>query len=219
MKNMKTKIPFLITLALLFLPLTALAQEDFKLGGNYMELPAPATRINPDDARLEVTLFLWYGCGACSLVDPIFEAWAEEQPEDVATRVLPTTWVEPWNMHARIFMTLEEMGLEKDLHRKVFETFKTREGMPRSEDDLPAFAKAMGLDPETFMKTYKSKEVSGRMEWLDGILKVYNPDAVPAIVVDGRYLTNLGLVEDPSRFMELTGQLVEKVRQEKAAEK
>ncbi len=182
-------------------------------------IAAPPALVEPGDGRLEVTLFFWYGCAACSLVDPGFTGWAAKLSDEVAVRKLPTTYVEPWNMHARIFMTLEEMGREKEVHRKIFEIFATPGGMVRSEDDFEAFAKTLGLDPKVFATTYASSAVDERMARLDEILKIYDPQVVPTIVVDGRYLTDLSRVEDPNEFLELTGYLLKKAQAARAAGK
>lgn len=209
---MKTLGIFCVALALLLLPGAALAAERFEAGTHYLELPAPPVLLTPADGRLEVTLFFWYGCGACAIVDPAFTEWAAKQPKDLAIHSRPTTYAEPWNTHARIFMTLEEMGREAELHEKVFQTLQSPDGMVLSEDDFPKFAKTMGLYPKIFAKTYKSAAVDKRMESLAAILKVYDPQVVPSIVIDGRYMTDLGRVEDPAELLELTEMLVKKAR-------
>lgn len=216
--KMKTKAALLFAV-LLFGSLPGWAAERFEAGVEYLDLASPPTLVAPDDGRVEVTLFFWYGCGACALADPAFTEWARGQPQTVAIAKLPTTYAEPWNMHARIFMTLEEMGVEKNVHLKIFEAFKTPEGMVRTEDDLPDFAKSMGLDADAFMTAYKSAAVDTRMERLMKLVEAYNPQVVPSIVVDGRYITDLGRVEDPTELLELVDVLIEKAEKTRAAQK
>lgn len=210
---MKTQAVLFIVLAFgLCWPAAALAEERFQEGVHYSELAAPPTLVNAADGRLEVGLFVWYGCGACALVDPLFTEWAAALPKNVAVYKRPVTYAEPWNMHARIFMTLEEMGREKEFHQKISETFASREGMVRSEADFEAFANTLGLDPKVFAATYHSAAVDKRLEDLNALLKAYDPPVVPSIVVDGRYLTDLGRVESPAELMELTEFLMKKAR-------
>ncbi len=208
---MKIRTVFLaVFLLALNIAARATAAGPFEEGRHYTELPAPKTFFKAGDERLEIVMFFWYGCGACALLDPVFTEWAETAPENVRVVKLPTTYVEPWNMHARIFMTLEEMGRERDLHEKIFEAFKNPAGMARAESDLESFAERMGLEPEEFMRVYRSAAVDGRMESLEEIVETYNPPVVPALVVDGRYLTDLGQVDGPAELLELAEFLLKK---------
>ncbi len=56
-----------------------------------------------------------------SAFEPTIVPWSEKLPADVHFVRLPALFGGIWNVHGQMFLTLESMGVEHDVHNAVFE--------------------------------------------------------------------------------------------------
>lgn len=186
----------------------------FKEGTEYFLLAEPRPMLMPE---IEVTAFFWYGCGSCYNLDPLLFDWAQKLPEDVRFTLLPMTDTPPLDVHARIFLTLEKMGLGREAHQAVFDRFQIARRPINVPEQLPELADVLKVNDEDLIKTYNSPEVSQEMEKMDKIMLSYNIQGVPSMVIDGRYVFDLGTAHGSSGYFGLADRLIEERRQERRA--
>jgi thiol:disulfide interchange protein DsbA len=187
-------------------------------GVHYTRLaqPAPAGAAG----KIEVIEFFWYECPHCNAFEPALEAWTARQGEDVAFRRVPV-WFreEPFSAQQRLFYTLDALGLVPTLHRKVFFAIHNEHTRMRSAEDIAAFALKNGVDPLKFMAAFQSFGVQSKALQARQIAAAYKIDAVPAMGVQGRYVTNGTLANATSgpgsndRMLAVVDALIAKVRQ------
>jgi thiol:disulfide interchange protein DsbA len=171
-------------------PRRAAAQLAPVEGTHYLRLAPPAATAVPP-GKIEVVEFFWYECPHCNAFEPALDAWAKRLPDDVAFRRVPV-WFreEPFGPQQRLFYTLETLGLVPALHRKVFRLIHDDHVRLRTAEDISAFALTNDIDPVKFMTVYNSAAVRSKSQQARQIAAAYGVDGVPAMGVQGRFLTN-----------------------------
>ncbi|MEN9879988.1 MAG: thiol:disulfide interchange protein [Pseudomonadota bacterium] len=154
-------------------------------GQNYalLNAPAPAT-----SGKIEVLEFFSYGCPHCHEFSEPFERWSRKQPKDVAVRRVPVTFGRPqWVVLGRLFYTIQFMKLSV-LDAGVFAAIH-QQGRALYDDQavLQWAAAQPGVDANKFKEVYFSQEVTNAMKKADAMAISYQIDAVPSIIVGGRY--------------------------------
>jgi thiol:disulfide interchange protein DsbA len=148
-----------------------------------LNTPAPAP-----GSRIDVLEFFSYGCPHCHEFSEPFERWSRKQPKDVAVRRVPVTFGRPqWVVLGRLFYTIQFMKLSA-MDTSAFVAIH-QQGRALYDDQavLQWAAKQPGVDANKFKEVYFSQEVTNAMKKADAMAISYQIDAVPSIVVGGRY--------------------------------
>jgi thiol:disulfide interchange protein DsbA len=202
-------------LPLLLCPAAALAAEgekaDFQLGREYLQLPGTPVLSEADDGRIEALAFFWYNCSHCYDLEPKLTAWATRLPADVRFRRLPVIFSPGVAFHARIFMTLRALGLGPQADAAVFNLFHKERRPVNTPGDLPRLARLLKVDEKKLIETFNSTEVDRDMNQLDQLMLAYDLPGVPSMVIDGRYLFDIGTARanDPARTIDRYLQLAD----------
>ena len=166
-------------------------------------LPVPAT------GKIEVLEFFWYGCPHCNNFEPMLEAWTKKIPDDVAFRRVPVAFRdEPFVAHQKIFYALEQLGLVATLHRKVFYAIHVERAKLDKLADISAFMAKNGVDAAKFNEAFNSFSVNTKATQARKLAEAYRIDGVPAIGVNGRFLTSGTLAGTPERSLAVTDFLI-----------
>lgn len=166
------------------LPPAAAASGVAIAGQTYAPLNVPAPAAG---GRMEVLEFFSYGCPHCHDFSEPFERWSKKQ-KDVTVRRVPVTFGRPqWVVLGRLFYTIQLMKLSQ-LDAAAFAAIH-QQGRMLYEDQavLQWAASQPGVDANKFKDVYFSQEVTNAMKKADAMAASYQIDAVPTIVVGGRY--------------------------------
>jgi protein dithiol oxidoreductase (disulfide-forming) len=183
-------------------------------GSNYRVLaPAQPTDVAP--GKIEVIEFFWYGCPHCNALEPYLERWSKQKPPYVEFVRVPAMWGEVQRAHARLFYTLQALGKLDTLHSKVFEKIHTdRDPLYAPEDDKGtladqlAFAKANGISESDFTTAYNSFAVQNNLQKADDMARRDRIESVPTIVINGKYVTDVGMAPGPDNLIQIINDLV-----------
>lgn len=168
-------------------------------------------------AKIEVIEFFWYACPHCNAFEPQLNPWIKKQAADVAFRRVPAQFAPIWVQHAKLFYTLEALGEEERLHKKVFDTIHV-ERKPLDTDAQQAdFAAANGIDKAKFMEAMKSFGVAGKLKRAAQLVTNYGVDGVPMLAINGKYVTSIVMTQSPTRTLEVTDYLINVERTKKRA--
>jgi len=189
--------------------------KDFQMGREYFELPSPRVLAEKDDGRLEVVAFFWYNCGTCYSIDSDITAWAKTLPSDVRFVRMPFAYNPTLDVHARIFFTLQALGQGHEADLAVFNLFQDKRDPVHEPEQLPKLAKALKINEADLIKAYNSPEVSANMAQMHKLLKAYNLQGVPSMVINGKYLFDIGTTHGPEGYFKLADILIDKERQAK----
>lgn len=196
---------------LLLIALPAGAQEPRT--APFVEISGPQVLAEADDGRVEVISFFWYGCPSCSKLDEPLTRWAAKLPKDVRFIRKHVAFNRSADFPARVFETLRVMDIDHSADLKIFKLFIQDRKPITSLLDLPRLAETLNIDEKKLIETFNSKEVDARMAKLSRLMDVYNIEFVPTMVVDGRYVYNIGMTRGGAEgFIAQTDELIKKQR-------
>lgn len=186
---------------------TSPTSAQFKEGANYQKIvPAQSTSVGP--GKVEVLEIFWYGCGHCYALDPALESWrARNKPAYVEFVRVPAMWNETLRMHARVFYTAELLGKLDELHTPIFRAINNQGNSLNSVEKITAFFREHGVSNEEFQKAFGSFAVEAKLQRADLLNRRYQVAAVPTLVVNGKYKTDLGMAGGEPKLFQLIGEL------------
>ncbi|HEY3730372.1 MAG TPA: thiol:disulfide interchange protein DsbA/DsbL [Steroidobacteraceae bacterium] len=188
-------------------------------GTNYKVL-SPAQPTDAAPGKIEVIEMFWYACPHCYVLDPYLETWKQNKAAYIQFERVPVTWGEPHRAHARLFYTLQALGKLDQLHTKVFEEIQKQQdplyvqGDPKGTFGAQMrFAKANGISESDFTTAYNSFAVQNNLQKADDLVRRYRIDAVPEIVINGKYESDVGLVGSQENLIHLIDDLAASEKQ------
>lgn len=140
-------------------------------------------------SKVEVIEFFSYACPHCKSLQPPLTAWLKRKPADVEFRRVPAVFQDSWLPFARIYYTLEAMGLAEKLHHDVFTAVHDQKLKLQDSKVLFDWVASKGVDRKKFTETYNSFGVQSLTKRAVDTTRRYNVPFTPALVVHGRYLT------------------------------
>jgi protein dithiol oxidoreductase (disulfide-forming) len=180
-------------------------------GTHYSKLAQPVA-VSAPAGKIEVLEFFSYGCPHCYTLEPTLEAWAKRQPADVVFKRVPVGFNALYENYQKIFYALESMGQAEHMHRKVFDAIHQQRQRLDKEADIAAFMSANGLDGAKFIEVYKSFSVQTKARQAQQLSQSYKIDGVPAMAVQGRYVTSGSMAGSNERALAVTDALVQGLR-------
>lgn len=216
--NIRRAIYFLLWFVIINLMGTMAVRADLVAGRDYKVLSTPQP-TESEAQHIEVVEFFWYGCPHCNDLNPYLSRWLENKPDDVEFRYIPAIFRSSWAPAARVFYTMESLSLDKALHDKIYHAVH-REKLDLSEESaLFNWIEKQGIDRDTFINAYHSFTVQNQTSRAAQLTRQYQLTGVPALVVDGRYLTSGKAGGLPQDTITVLNQLIEKVREERKSQR
>ena len=185
----------------------------FSEGEHYKRL-VPAQPTLGGAGKIEVAEVFWYGCPHCYTFEPAVNSWAKELSPNVRFVRLPAMWNGLLVLHAQLFYTEESLvrnGVIKDpegFRIAVFEEYHRRGNRLASEEAIQRLFARFGVTEEQFTSTWNSFEVDQNMRKAADLNRRYSIASVPAIVVNGKYLTGAQEVGGNEKWLELVDELI-----------
>jgi len=164
--------------------------------------------------KVEVIEFFWYGCPHCYSFEPLLNKWVKSQPANVEFIRQPAVFSDTWGKHAKAYFTAEALGVVDKIHADFFDAVQNKKEKLETEEQLAKFFAAHGVDETQFHEAYNSFLVDSKMRQAPAIAARYGITGVPAIVVNGKYLTNGNLAGSHEKMLEVMDKLI---KQESAA--
>ena len=93
-------------------------QANYKLGKDFGSLARPLPV--KQDGVVEVIEVFWYGCGHCFNLAPAVSKWSKQKDSSVNFQKMPVTWGPVHQLHAKLFYTIEALGIGETGHTAVF---------------------------------------------------------------------------------------------------
>ena len=191
---------------------TASAAEPFQSGKHYYELPVP--QPVETGAKIELREFFWYGCPHCYALEPVLVAFVKTLPPNV--KFVRTPGTSPnWLMQAQAYYTFEVLGVTDKLHKPLFDDWHLKNRHVETEDDLADFAAEHGVNKAKFKDAFASFSVHTRLERAKRENMAFMIDGVPALAVDGRYVTSPSMAGGEAAAMQVLEFLIAKAAAER----
>jgi thiol:disulfide interchange protein DsbA len=169
------------------LVLSGTASADLVEGKEYTRLKVP--HAVDSGKKIEVIEFFSYGCPHCNDLEPYLQAWVKTLPPDVQFRRVPVMFQDRWKSLARDYFTLEAMGEDIRLSPELFKAIHVSGLQLYQDKAFFDWAASQGLDRAKVVDTYNSFGIDSKMKRAAVLAQEYNVQAVPTLVVDGRFYT------------------------------
>ena len=199
--------PWINRLYMLLLLLIAQTVYATEWGEGWDPIDPPVATSAPE-GKVEVLEFFWYGCPHCYHMEPQLEEWLDNKPENVEFVRVPAPLNNQWTPHAQFFYTAEILGLTDKLHNPLFAAIHDKKRKIYDKKSLIDFAVEQGADREKFTEAWNSFGVYVKVQNAKKLGQRYRLDGVPAIGVNGKYLTSGSLAGTYSKMFEIVSQLV-----------
>lgn len=184
----------LLALAAALLAGTVLASPTApRSGSEYKTLDTPQP-LEVNGKKTEVVEFFMYHCPACYAFEPALLAWRKQRDDKVAFRRVHLPRQRENDPEARLFITLEALGIADSMHAKVLQTWHVDRQRLASDADNEAWAVRNGIERARFVDAYHSFGTTTRLRNLPRVVINYQVESTPTIIVDGRYLTTPSMV-------------------------
>ena len=195
-------------------PASAAPRGDYLAGKHYQTFRTPTpTDVAP--GKVEVIEFFWYGCGHCYALDPTLENWKATKAPYIEFRRVHVMWGPLHQQHAKIYYTLQALR-RPDLHPLVFEEIHRYRNLLAAREPaearalVQAFFQKNGVSRKDFDAAYDSMSVATQLKRGEELATRYAIESVPAIAINGRYLTDVTMAGGPADLIELINQLAAK---------
>lgn len=182
------------------------AQQTYAEGSDYKVISPTVKTSHPD--KVVVTEIFWYGCPHCFRVEPYVKKWQKTIPEGVVFEQVPSVINPSWSTHARTFYALKLMGVQQQVHKKLFDTIHLKRKRLNSIDQLAGFVADQGLDEKVFRDSYASFPVDIQIRKNKQIERRYGHSGVPAFIINGKYLASGSMAGSNDRLIKIIDYLI-----------
>lgn len=194
-------------------------------GKHYFRIDPAQPTSTP--GKIEVTEVFSYGCPACFQFHGIVDELAKSLPKGTVMTYTPASFRpdENWPLLQRAYLTAQAFGVDQKSHDAMFDAvFKSGElgimdqkaGRPKPPaawptiDDVAKFYAKFGVKPDEFVATANSFTINTKMKRADELIRAYEVDSTPTIVVNGKYRLTPNSAGGYPQAVELTQWLVTK---------
>ncbi len=195
-----------------FLAITSQIQAndnfDFIEGIHYKKLDKTVD-ISP--YKKQVTEIFFYGCPHCYYLEPSLHKWLKTKPKDVNFIQMPAVLNSPnWIFMARVYYTAVALGIEKKFHPAYFKAIQGDKQQIFTLDELAYFVKDMGVTSKEYKQMFKSFQVAQMVQKAKAKTDIFKAEGVPAVVINGKYLTDVTMATSRKKLWELVNYLSNK---------
>lgn len=190
----------------------ASANAELVEGKNYARIQNP--QPVETGKKIEVLEFFSYGCPHCAALEPYLDKWLAKIPADVAFRRVPVMFQQRWVPLAKIYYTLDALG-KADLSPDVFKAIHEQNVPLWDQKAFLDWAASKGLDRKKVEEVYTSFGIDGKVKRAMQLAQEYNIQAVPTVIVDGKFVTSSDRVGTHANLPAAIDELVAKARAER----
>jgi thiol:disulfide interchange protein DsbA len=194
----------------------------WKAGENFIAYPV-AQPVSTPPGSVEVVEGFWYGCGHCYSLEPRLEAWNKANPDWIKLKRVPVIWNEVTREDARLYYTIESLGLLDKLHAEVFREIHAKNhpltvirggSVDRAATEKAAreFLARNGVSEADFAKHYRTFSTENKLRQAENLSRRYRLDHTPMIVVHGKYLTDAEMAGGIEQLFQLVSDLAARER-------
>jgi thiol:disulfide interchange protein DsbA len=196
--------------------------DRWKQGKNFIAYPV-AQPVSTPPGTIEVVEGFWYGCGHCYALEPRLEAWEKKKPEWIVLKRVPVIWNEVTREDARLFYTIESLGLLEKLHTEVYRQIHAkskpltvirggRVDRAATEKAAREFLTSNGVSAEDFARHYRTFSAENKLRQAENLSRRYMLDHTPMMVVHGKYLTDQEMAGGAEQMFQLINDLAARER-------
>lgn len=189
--------------------------REYKDGVDYRTLRTPVL-TDAGKGEIEVASIFWYGCPHCYTLEPIVDRWKKSLKDDIRFVRRPGFFgPNLWKTHAQLYYTVHNMGIEDKVHEGIFNEVQNKRNYLQDSDAMADFLnQRYGIGKQEFKSQFKSFGVNHQLQQAFTKIKGYELTGVPALVIDGRYVIEIGMAGSLGNVPLIADYLIAKVQKE-----
>ncbi len=178
-----------LTLIMMFVFLSTASARNYDAGIEYKRLKTPvSTQVGP--GKIEVVELFWYGCPHCFRLEPDLKKWLKSKPKNVKFIRIPAIFNKTWELHAKAYYTAEFLGVLDKIHKPFFDAIHLKKQRLNTAAAVKKFFLQHGVSEKDFDGVFNSFGVDTKVRRAKELSRQYGISGVPALVVNGKYLTD-----------------------------
>lgn len=187
-----------------------LSQVSMAADAKYVEGENYQVRTDKLTATKEIREFFSFWCGHCFSLQGDFDAIKKAFPNAKFERNPVMMLGGPMGPESQRAMAVAtNMGIEDVFVHELFKRMHIDGKIPMNHGEIASFMTSIGVPQDKFEKEYNSFPVIGKVAQFDKWGKDINIEAVPEILVNGKYLVTMESVKDRNELIDLIGYLLE----------
>lgn len=161
--------------------------------------------------KIEVIELFWYGCGHCYALEPGVKNWLKNKPEEADFVKVPAIFSSNlWEFHGKAFYTMKALAAPEQAFDDFFTHLHVKRKQISSLGQLSDFLSTYGLDSDKVSAAFNSFDVDNKVRMAKKLTRQAGITGVPAMVVDGKYMTSQRLAGSTDHMFDVINQLVKK---------
>jgi len=161
------------------------SQKHWEAGKDYSLITPPHPTAGD---KVVVTEVFSYACPHCAHFQPYADELKSKLPKGVEFNLIPAIFNAQWEPFARAYYTAKSLGILDKTHQALFDALHRDHEPLRSIQDLAnLFYTNYGVNAGTFLSTANSFVIAGEMQQGQELVREYQVDATPTLVIDGKY--------------------------------
>jgi len=165
--------------------------------------------------KIEVAELFWFGCGHCFALEPALKQWKKNIPANAEFKKVPAIFSARWEFHGQAFYTMQALGVPEKAYDEFFNSIHIKRAPLNNMGQLVSFLKQFDISEEQVESAFNSFDVNNKMRAAKKITRQSGASGVPAMVVDGKYLTNQQLSGGTQEMFQVIDQLIGKAASER----
>lgn len=183
--------------------------ESFVAGEDYVILKNG--KQHHQQHAIAVTEFFSYGCPWCYRIDAPLQKWVVKQGSAVAFDKVPVIFHKDWTYYAKAYYTAKALALNRQLDKPLFKAILEDKTPLNSEQAMVDFFIDHGVDKETVQSAFShSPDIELNLAAGQKLMGQYQINAVPALVINGLFKTDLQMAKSETRLFAILDYLVKK---------
>jgi thiol:disulfide interchange protein DsbA len=170
-------------------------------GVEYVTLSTPQP-VQAVGKKVEVVEFFAYHCPACYALEPSLNEWVKKQGDKINFRRIHLPFQGAADPEAHLFLTLEAMGKEGEMHSKILNAVHVQRIRLMTDAQIIDWVAKNGIDKAKFMETWNSFGVMTKLRRQQQVTTNYQVSGTPTLIVAGKYQTSPGQVAEKLKIQD-----------------
>jgi thiol:disulfide interchange protein DsbA len=186
-------------------------------GTNY-RVVSPAQPTDVGTGKVEVLEIFWYACPHCYALEPYIASWQKKKAPYIEFIRVPVMWGPIHRAHAQLYYTLKALGRLDSLNTQAFQDVHHLVELQQPplvvpNDDaetlhlMTSWAQKNGINPKDFTDAWNSFSVNKDLQTAEELTRRYKVEGVPLFVVNGKYVTDVGMANGQANLISLLDDL------------
>ncbi|MCX7116969.1 MAG: thiol:disulfide interchange protein DsbA/DsbL [Legionellales bacterium] len=181
----------------------------FVEGKDYVVLSI-ATGVVEDRQQGSVLEFFSFGCPWCYRLEPALSRWAKNHEANIHFQKVPVVFNKDWEYYARAFYVAEALSLNSKLDPALFQAILKDKRSLASNQAMISFFIEKGVDPALVKSAFEhSTSIDMAVKEGQALMASDHITAVPALVVNHRFKTDLQMAKTEERLLLILDFLLE----------